>query len=254
MQFTLETPVDAVTEYLKQHDLISNTDKVLHLDKPGDGNMNMLIRVTTNETSVIVKQSRPYVNKFPQIPAPKERIHVEGKFYLMVQQDQKLREHMPKLLSKDDNNFLIVLEDLVQGNDYTYVYRKNNGLTSREVEELVLFLNRLHHASFTDAERNTFPDNMSLRKLNHEHLFHYPYVAENGFDLDTVQQGLQEASLEFKNDIALKRIMVKLGNIYMSRGDVLLHGDFYPGSWLKTGYGPKVIDPEFCFFGKAENR
>ncbi len=31
-----------------------------------------------------------------------------------------------------------------------------------------------------------------------------------------------------------------------------MHGDFYPGSWLKTGEEIKVIDPEFCFYGRPE--
>ncbi|MDP6909125.1 MAG: phosphotransferase, partial [Flavobacteriales bacterium] len=35
-------------------------------------------------------------------------------------------------------------------------------------------------------------------------------------------------------------------------GNKLLHGDFYPGSWLKTDSGFKMIDPEFCFMGPAE--
>jgi 5-methylthioribose kinase len=38
----------------------------------------------------------------------------------------------------------------------------------------------------------------------------------------------------------------------MEDGDVLLHGDFYPGSWVRSKGGPKVIDPEFAFFGHAE--
>jgi 5-methylthioribose kinase len=40
--------------------------------------------------------------------------------------------------------------------------------------------------------------------------------------------------------------------LYLSDGPCLLHGDFYPGSFLKTDKGIKIIDPEFCFFGFAE--
>jgi 5-methylthioribose kinase len=32
----------------------------------------------------------------------------------------------------------------------------------------------------------------------------------------------------------------------------LLHGDYYPGSWLKTDTGIKIIDPEFCHYGSRE--
>ena len=43
-----------------------------------------------------------------------------------------------------------------------------------------------------------------------------------------------------------------LGKQYLSDGQHLLHGDYYPGSWLKTDAGFRVIDPEFCFAGPME--
>ena len=43
-----------------------------------------------------------------------------------------------------------------------------------------------------------------------------------------------------------------MGKRYLSEGTSLLHGDYYPGSWLKTDFGFRVIDPEFCFFGPKE--
>ena len=38
----------------------------------------------------------------------------------------------------------------------------------------------------------------------------------------------------------------------MADGATLLHGDFFPGSWLRTPLGLAAIDPEFCFLGPAE--
>jgi 5-methylthioribose kinase len=34
-----------------------------------------------------------------------------------------------------------------------------------------------------------------MRKLNYEHIFEYPFREENGFDLDTVQEGLQAVAM-----------------------------------------------------------
>ncbi len=31
-----------------------------------------------------------------------------------------------------------------------------------------------------------------------------------------------------------------------------MHGDYYPGSWLRTQKGTKIIDPEFAYLGHAE--
>jgi len=43
-----------------------------------------------------------------------------------------------------------------------------------------------------------------------------------------------------------------LGSLYLSKGKYLLHGDYYPGSWLKTAKGIQIIDPEFCYYGSRE--
>ncbi|WP_223834388.1 phosphotransferase [Spirosoma profusum] len=43
-----------------------------------------------------------------------------------------------------------------------------------------------------------------------------------------------------------------MGKIYLQPGATLIHGDYYPGSWLKTDYGTRVIDPEFVFLGHPE--
>ncbi|MEM7375673.1 MAG: phosphotransferase, partial [Bacteroidota bacterium] len=50
----------------------------------------------------------------------------------------------------------------------------------------------------------------------------------------------------------LKAAITGLGKLYLSEGPVLIHGDFYPGSWLRTENGLKVIDAEFSFRGYAE--
>ena len=41
----------------------------------------------------------------------------------------------------------------------------------------------------------------------------------------------------------------ELGEEYLGDGDTLVHGDYFPGSWLRAGTGIRVIDPEFCFRG-----
>jgi 5-methylthioribose kinase len=50
------------------------------------------------------------------------------------------------------------------------------------------------------------------------------------------------------------RSLLALGIRYLdhSHGSCLIHGDYFPGSWLKTRDQVYVIDPEFCFFGPPE--
>jgi 5-methylthioribose kinase len=58
--------------------------------------------------------------------------------------------------------------------------------------------------------------------------------------------------MKFKQDKVLKSRIKAVGDLYLSEGDYLLHGDFYPGSWLQTVKGVRVIDPEFTFYGPRE--
>jgi 5-methylthioribose kinase len=101
-------------------------------------------------------------------------------------------------------------------------------------------------------EITNFPATGAMRVLNHEHIFNYPFLEENGFDLDSIQSGLQEASMPYKTDTDLKQRIQTLGDRYLADGKVLMHGDFYPGSWLQVSSGIKIIDPEFGGLGDAE--
>lgn len=158
---------------------------------------------------------------------------------------------MPVLIGLDKQNHVLVLEDLGKASDFTYLYHFDKKLNQAEIHDLVHYLNQLHK-HFQKYQGGRKIANMKMRKLNHEHIFHYPFWEENGFDLDTVQTGLQAVALKYKRDAKLKKCISALGEAYLSSGDTLLHGDFYPGSWLRTEQGIKIIDPEFCFYGCKE--
>ena len=114
--------------------------------------------------------------------------------------------------------------------------------------DLMTFISRLHN-----LPKPPFPRNISMKTLNHEHIFNYPFIENNGFDLDGVHNGLQAVSMAYKKNTALKKRVQKLGRLYLKNtGVCLIHGDYYPGSWLKMGSGVKVIDPEFGFVGRPE--
>ena len=67
--------------YLKQNKWLKEDDKVGILEKPGEGNMNFVLRVIPESgKSFIIKQSRPWVEKYPQIVAPIDRIKIESEY------------------------------------------------------------------------------------------------------------------------------------------------------------------------------
>ncbi|CAH8281970.1 5-methylthioribose kinase [Mariniflexile fucanivorans] len=237
--------------YLQKQQWLGAEETILSLTKPGEGNMNYVLRVDTGTRTFILKQSRAYVEKYPQVAAPEKRVITEGAFYEKISSKKTVQHYMPNLIGIDVENNVIALEDLSKANDFTVLYDLKYQLKPEELIQLIAYLNGLH-ASFQKIIIDNELANLELRKLNHEHIFHYPFLGDNGFDLNTVQEGLQELALPYKKDVRLKQQISVLGALYLSRGKYLLHGDFYPGSWLKTADGIKIIDPEFCYYGSRE--
>ncbi|PKH69149.1 aminoglycoside phosphotransferase [Flavobacterium sp. ALD4] len=237
--------------YLQQLKWLDDQETIVSLSKPGEGNMNYVLRVETTARSFIVKQSRGYVEKYPQVLAPAARVLTEGAFYQKIAKADTVQQIMPKLLGIDGPNNIIALEDLGKANDFTILYDVKRKLQEDELNQLVGYLSGIHQ----EFQKTIVDDelaNTELRTLNYEHIFEYPFKEENGFNLDEIQDGLQKLALPYRKDVELKKNIERLGSLYLSKGKYLLHGDYYPGSWLKTADGIKVIDPEFCFYGLRE--
>jgi 5-methylthioribose kinase len=247
--------LDNVTEiesYLKDRKWINESDTIIKVEKPGDGNMNFTLRVyVSSGKTCIIKQSKEFVEKYPSIAAPANRSIIEGKFYEFTHTNLKLKAFMPSLIGLDEVNNIIALQELGASSDFSFLYRPDQKIEEMHVVEIIAFLNELH-GGFRDGFRPPIFENKGMRILNHEHIFVYPFMEENGFDLNDVLPGLQKEAFLFKRDNELKSIILKLGELYLSDGPCLLHGDFYPASFLKTEMGIKIIDSEFCFFGFAE--
>lgn len=107
--------------------------------------------------------------------------------------------------------------------------------------------------------------NSSLRRLNHAHLFVIPFGEHLPVDLDAVTSGLETCRKQLIADGSIRSAAHDLGIQYLvsaSEHNVdarLLHGDYYPGSFLRQpppdGIAEDrffVIDPEFCFIGPRE--
>ena len=75
---------DLVEGLLRRLGWLAPDERVRGCAKAGEGNMNLTLRVRTEGRSVIVKQSRPWVEKYDAIPAPFDRALVEQRFYERV--------------------------------------------------------------------------------------------------------------------------------------------------------------------------
>lgn len=225
-------------------------EHLLGATNAGEGNMNRTLRVTTSRRSVILKQARPWVEKYDHIPAPEERAVVEGRFYERVARHPEVRDRMPRLLGLDSASYLLMLEDVGSGEDFTSLYAGAT-LAPTELDALATFLAGLHRA-FVGFEDDGLFANRAMRYLNHLHIFRFPLDPSNGLDLDAITPGLGREAAALGADASYVTAVTAAGRDYLRDGGSLAHGDFFPGSWLRTAAGPRVIDPEFCFLGAPE--
>jgi len=241
--FDQNTPVDELNNYLKNRlNFLNNNEDLIQTEIAGEGNMNVVMRLKTNQRSFILKQSRTFVKKYPDIAAPLNRIDVEYNFYKQVGS----HSFFPKILKYVPINYLLFMEDIGNCEDLTSVY-KSGEVSQDFIQKLITGLQHIHQQVIPKE----YPKNMILRELNHQHIFILPFK-NNGFSLNNIQEGLEALAKPFKNDKVLNNKIDRAGKAYMQNGDTLLHGDYYPGSWMRAGERLCIIDPEFSFAGPKE--
>jgi 5-methylthioribose kinase len=233
--------------FLRENNLLMSS---LHsVTSAGEGLMNNVLRLTfKDKTSLILKQSPPYCHKFPHIPAPKERTKSEKTYYELVNKNKILSGYSPQVLLYDESKNLMIMSDLGRGNDFEELYRQRQ-LTTKEYHALLHYLQNLHCITPEDKEFT----NSSMKELNDNYIFRLPFNCDQDeVDLDSLTPGLKNYAHKVYRDQRLIQRIHFLGDQYRNQQNSLIHGDYYPRSWISVGDKISVIDPEFSFFGMAE--
>ena len=244
----------------------------LVIESAGEGNMNVVLRVIdrsgrSQPDRVIVKQSLPYVRRYPSIAAPVDRIEAERQFYEQTG-GTEAGKHMPELLSVIPDDHVMVLEDLGGASDRVDVY---GDVRRFPVDEAMRWLNHLHAIEVRNDARCA-----ALLELNAAHMFDIPWDDPPAFDAASVGPelaGVADGLRHGKRIETIRRSVNDLKHWYLcppGAEAVLCHGDFYPGSWLAvTSHDAtakretakkemakqnsfRVIDPEFTLRGPRE--
>jgi len=242
--------LDSLTRYLRDRGWIESQEPVLSAARAGDGNMNCTLRIRTSQRSFILKQARPWVEKYPHIAAPWDRALIEAELYRTIQSDAAIRSYTPRLMGFDPAARLLMLEDCGDSPDFTHIYH-DAAIRSTEIGWLTDFLARLH-SRFRDTKFAGAFANVEMRRLNHEHIFEFPLRPNNGLNLDAITPGLGDSARKLQEDLPYRNRVASIGELYLNAGQCLIHGDYFPGSWLRLSQGVKVIDLEFGFFGLPE--
>ena len=239
----------AVERFLADRKWLESSEGVRNVRVAGEGNMNLTLRVETDRRSMIVKQARPWVEKYDHLPAPWERAEVEQHYYQRNAAVEGVASRMPRMLAADSATRTLLLEDLGPAADLTALYQ-GGSMTAAEIEELAAYAAALHTAT-RGADLAGF-ENRAMRALNHLHIYELPLTPNNGLELERFEPGLMRCAEQLRADDVYREVVAETGERYLADGDTLLHGDYYPGSWLRTDEGLRVIDPEFCYAGDPE--
>ncbi len=238
---------EEMATYLSEQGFLIPGEEVMAVVPAGEGNMNATLRVLTSRRCIIVKQSRPWVARFPHLDAPVERILIERNFHQAIARHRFLSGHMPDLLRADAENYVIILEDVGPVDDLSVIYSEQASMGRKQLTTLLRYASDLH-----TLEVGSFPSNRLLKKLNHAHIFDLPFRRDNDFPLDAIYPGLAAVAVPYQHDGRLRSAVAELGEIYLGEGEHLVHGDFYPGSFLQEEDRLYVIDAEFAHLGRPE--
>jgi 5-methylthioribose kinase len=227
----------------------------LTIERPGASNMNCVWRVRLPGRSLIMKQARPWVEKYPTISAPVERTESEARFYRLAASDPAVAARLPAVLDHDAPSHVIVLADLAPATSLESCYAGPDRLAAAELDDLAATINRLHRLALPAAETAGLR-NHAMRTLNHAHIFDLPLRADGPFDsfIESITPGLADLARELRADAAYVGRVAALGHRYLDRDHPhLIHGDLFLGSLLRAEDGKiLLIDPEFSFGGEPE--
>lgn len=219
--------VDPVCDRLRALGWLAPEEDLTSVASAGNGNLNLTLRVSASQRSAILKQARPWVERYPSIAAPVERSAVEAGFYRLVHAAPAMTGFMPRLLGVDPDWHILLIEDAGVQAEATTHYARFFADTDHRTR-LIDFLVRLHALN---PPPSALPCNQGMLTVNHAHIFALPFA---------------QADRDLADTAAL------LGNRYLLGEGSLLHGDFFPEAWVYGPKGVQVIDPEFCLFGPPE--
>jgi 5-methylthioribose kinase len=226
---------------------------VLSCSEIGDGNLNLVFRITDSSTGqgIIIKQALPYAKVVGESwPLTIKRAKIEADALKLF--GKLAPDYVPVVHFTDDIFAITVMDDLshlsiartglIRGEKYpllskhlgeylakTLFFTSDFGVNQSEKKEL--------QRQFINPE---------LCKITEDLIFTDPFIDSptNSFEPE-----LRSAVETIWKDEELIFHVALLKKSFLTEGEALLHGDLHTGSVFASSTETKVIDPEFAFYG-----
>jgi 5-methylthioribose kinase len=217
----------------------------------GDGNVNLVFRVSSREASVIVKQALPYLkivgDSWPLTPdrarIEAEALALQGK--LAPGRVPRLLAYLPELhaqVLEDLRGYEVLRRGMVAGREYPLAFRHLGIFSARTLlgtSDLLLAAaeKRALLARFHNPE---------LCAITEDLVFTAPFT---GAASNRVSEALAPYAAQLVENRALRREAARLRFVFRTRAEALVHGDLHTGSVMVTREDTRVIDAEFAYGG-----
>jgi 5-methylthioribose kinase len=231
-------------DYLRERGLVGAREAV-RVEPAGDGNINWVRRVRGDARSVVVKQARPALERFPEYEAPTERIVCEARYYETVRAIDT-GAVCPAVLHFDAASRVLVLEDLGDAMRLDAALASGRD-ASDAAGRIARFLGAVHAATSEDASLATRFPNDGMRRLHGDHIFDLPF-RPNEFPLAPAVRVRAEA---IWRDGRLAAIGRDLCECYLAPTGALVHADVQAGNVLLAARGAVLLDAEIAHAGDA---
>jgi len=248
------TSVDAYVRSRPELRQIFHPDDVLDIIEVGDGNLNLVFKVTAkgdSARSVVIKQALPYVRLVGESwPLTPERTRIEAQSLAI--ENRLVPEHTPHQYFYDPDQYLIAMQNLnnhiimrqglVQGITYPHFAQHIGIFLARTLANTSDFILD-YRTKKAEVARFINPE---MCKISEDLIFTEPYRKH--------EQNLYHAELEpyvvaLQADESLRVEVAQLKERFMNHAQALLHGDLHTGSVMVNQTDTYVIDSEFAFYG-----
>lgn len=233
-----------ILQYLCGRGWLSPGEDV-QIEPAGDGNINWVRRIRAADgRSIVVKQARPALERFPEYRVSTERIVFEARYLEHARPFDDARL-LPQVLDFDAEQRVLLLEDLGDAPRLDRTLAEGRD-ASAPLHALARFLGRVHAGTRgRDAELAARFANAEMQRLHGDHVFHLPY-RENDFPLSPALRARAEAI--WRDSELVARIDAAYARYLEPRG-ALVHADVQAGNVLLAPRGPVLLDAEIAHVG-----
>lgn len=236
--FLSSTEPEALVDYFSARNILRPGERIKRVSAASARARNTVLRISTSERSLVLKQFRDWPDNGRHAPSVRERFQAECLFHDAGRVDRRLGGALPGQLHCDARAGCVVFSDA--GVRST----RSPTLSTADTRALAWFLISLHHHSQSLPARARYRSD-DLVQWQVQRLFGR-FSAKDSSD---VPGPLDKA---LTSSLVLRRALRDAKDALLAEGTSLVHGDFLPWNWAgKTG-SLKVIDAECSFYGCPE--